>query len=137
MTATTNGKDLRRCPGVRTDGSACDTPGQMLLDSGFCWTHDPDVTDGERKAAQQRGGMRQARKARKGLDPSELPELNSPEAAATWAATISLAIATGELPADQGRVALHGVALWLKAHSEGQVADRLKRLEQRLMKGRS
>ena len=85
----------RRCGGTNGDGSPCNSP--FVLPSGFCISHDPDK-EHERKAAQQRGGMRTASRKRKGLNPADLPPLETLEDAQKWSAVIAKAVATGFSP---------------------------------------
>jgi len=124
----------RRCRALNQDGTPCRASPQWLGDSGLCLAHDPD-REAERQHARTLGGLRTGARRRKGLNPSDLPPLRTPQDAKAWAARIATAVATGELSGQQGRVSLAAVKLWLEAHDAEEVAERLARVEAQV-KGR-
>jgi hypothetical protein len=106
----------------------------MILESGYCFSHDPGAAT-ERTAARTLGGVRTASRKRRGLDPSELPPLESLEDAERWSAVIAKNVATGALSSAQARAVMHALSLFLKAREAVAFSDRLKTLEA-LVKGR-
>lgn len=118
-----------QCAGTNADGSPCRVPSEMVLDSGYCYAHDPDLEE-QRKAVRQRGGMTQALKSRRGLDPSELPELRTPEDAQLFASVLAQAVATGRLSSAQATAATRALAQWLSSRDLHVRESRLTKIEE-------
>jgi len=119
----------RSCRGERADGTACRAPGNLVdPETGFCPSHDPKKREKVLEAARK-GGKATARKLkRKGLDPDELPPLDSPQAAERWLEEIGRAVSTGRLGHHEATAAVRAVREWLRAHSEGEVAEEVEEL---------
>ena len=64
----------------------------------------------------------------KGLDPSELPPLRSPQDAERWAEIVGRAVSEKRLTHSEGRAIASLLREFLKAHSEGKVAGRVEKL---------
>lgn len=130
----TDAPSARRCAGL-TGGEPCRVPPEMLRPGAdgawWCWSHDP-ANAHQRNAAATRGGLTTKLRARRGLDPEELPPLDSHENAEKWAATIAEAVATGRLSSAQGSTALRAVAEWRACHDAGRLVQRLAALEAKL-----
>ena len=125
------------CPATNADGTPCKVPPEMLLDSGFCYGHDPDLEE-QRKAVRSRGGLTTRLKARRGLDPGELGALDTPEDALRWSRVLAEACATGRLSAGQATAAGRLLQSWLssrelhvKETSLRELAADVRRLEGR------
>lgn len=125
-----------QCQHVKDDGSQCGTA-FGLSDAGLCFGHDPE-REAERKAAKRAGAAAVQAKAQKqkGLDPDELPPLDSHEAAETWADTIGRAAASGRIGSGAANAGLRAVKLWVEAHDAGQVSERLEALTDALSEWR-
>jgi len=129
----------RQCAGTNADGSPCRAPAELLLESGYCWTHDPDVPEAEKIAAKRNGGATMRLKARRGLDPEELGELQTPEDALRWAFVIARAGATGRLSAGAVTAVRGALSVWVAARDLHiketeltKLAATVKRLEGKL-----
>jgi len=107
------------------DGTPCGTSSELILPSGFCFSHDPHRAL-DRSAAGTRAGYVSASRRRRGID---VGELNSPADAKRITARLVVAIAAGELPAAQGRAALVAVKEWLHAFDLDELERRLAELE--------
>jgi hypothetical protein len=114
--------------------TGCGVDAQLLrasADGGlWCFAHDPsEDAERERDVARKRGGRVTGRRTKRGLDPDDLPPLDSPQAAARWAEIIGRATATGLLSASAAQSALRAVSEWRAAYAAGEMAERLERLE--------
>jgi len=118
----------KRCLGVNQDGTPCRTGEELLLPTGYCFGHDPHRAL-DRSAAGTLGGVKAGAKRRRGLDPDRIGELNTPADAKRITALLTVASATGELPAPQARAALVAVQAWLKAYDMDELEQRLADLE--------
>ena len=114
--ATDDERETRRCPGTTVAGEPCRVPSEMLLDSGWCLLHDP-ARGAERSANATAGGNKTAKRMRKGI---EVGDLNTPDDATRITARLAVALASGELPAAQGRAALVAVQAWLRSWENAQ-----------------
>ena len=47
-----------RCSFIKPDGTQCNA--NAMSDSTFCYTHNPDISDEEKREAKQRGGQARA-----------------------------------------------------------------------------
>ena len=47
-----------RCSFIKPDGTQCNA--NAMSDSTFCYAHNPDISDGEKREAKQRGGQARA-----------------------------------------------------------------------------
>ena len=121
-----------RCRGVKTDGTSCRVPANLVRDDGYCDSHMPGAGE-EMVRRARKGGKATARKNRQpGLESEELPPLTSPEVAEIWLERIARAVATGGLPHNDARAATSALQQWLKAHEVGRMAERLEILREQL-----
>src|SRR2546422_5237052 len=92
------------------------------MDDGFCFSHSPSVRPEARSLAGALGGIKSSAKRRKGIDVGELKDAGD---AKRITARLVVAIAGGELPAAQGRAALDALQVWLRAHEQDELEQRL------------
>jgi hypothetical protein len=122
----------RHCAGM-TDEGPCNAPPGFVREDGYCLRHSPDPeAKALAMAASIRGGVTTRAKHKPGLDPDELPPLDSPAAAEAWCEQIGRAVATGRLPASQAQAAMRAVSEWRAAHEAGALRERLEELERRV-----
>jgi hypothetical protein len=78
----------------------------------------------------KRLGLRGGMKARgpRGLDPGDLPALDTPEAAARWLDVVARAVATGRLGYREGVAIVRALDVFLKAHDHGVVSQEVAEL---------
>ena len=117
----------RRCLGVNQDGTACGAPSAVIMDDGYCFSHSPSVRPEARSLAGALGGVKAMAKRRRGID---VGELKTPSDATRILARLTVAIAAGELPADQGRAALVGLQAWTKAFEVEQAEREIAAIEE-------
>jgi hypothetical protein len=85
------------------------------------------VREDARRSARL-GGFRTGRRAQRGIDPDELPALNSPEAAQQWAEIIGRAVASGRLAASAGNTVRCLLSEYLSATEVRAMQERLAQL---------
>lgn len=116
---------MAQCRGRKADGRPCGAPGSLVKEDGFCSAHGPGaaarMADRGRKGAT---AMRRKWKAR-GLEPGELPPLQTPHDAQHALETIVHAAAEGRLPQRQADATTRAVREWLRAYEAGVVAHRM------------
>ncbi len=117
--------DEKRCLGTNQDGSECSTGSALLLPSGFCFAHDP-ARGLDRSVAGTLGNLKSNAKRRRGID---VGSLETAADAKRISAKLVIAIAAGELPADQGRTALAALREWRQAYEADELEQRLAELE--------
>lgn len=116
--------DERRC---REAG--CGVLPQLILPSGWCYSHDPDLAE-ERAERSRRGGeMTRRRYQGKQLPPDEIGELEDSEDAKRILHLVATAVAGGRLSASQGSAIERLVRTWLSANTAHLSETRLKQLE--------
>lgn len=121
------------CQATKADGSRCNAPGRFIdPETGLCPAHKPGAS--ERLSEFGRKGAEAAKQARRGegLDPDELPVLDSPQAAERWAEVVGRAVATGKLTHAQGKAISSLLREWRQSHEAGNVRDRIERLQEQL-----
>lgn len=123
----------RRCRGTTASGEPCGVGPELVLPSGFCFSHDA-TRRSEHKAGAALGGIKSMAKRRRGLDPDTLGKLETAADAQRITALLTLALATGELPAPAGRAALVAITAWLRAHDLNELERRLVELEREARK---
>jgi membrane-bound ClpP family serine protease len=73
-----------------------------------------------------------ASRARGGLEPNELPLLDSPRAAEVWLETVGRATATGRLSHRDADAVTRAVREWLRAHAEGATSEKVAELAEKV-----
>lgn len=128
--------DQPKCGTIKDDGTPCRS-WVACERCEKCWSH-CDHREEERREAQRRGAATTNSRAREGegLAPSELPPLDSHEAAETWTDAIGRAAATGRLSASAAQAALRAVREWRESRDAGQVSERLEALTDALAEWR-
>jgi len=122
----------RRCLGANQNGEPCGVGPELVLDDGYCFSHSPRPGRAEKQsAAGTLGAIKAAARRRKGLDPDKLGALETAADAMRITALLTLALATGELPAAAGRAALVGLQAWLQARDQDEMERRIAELEAR------
>lgn len=138
------GEISKACAGRTADGAPCGTPVHLLRwdevdECWWCFSHDPSLAD-ERELARRKGGLRLTGRLKRFtyLDASDLPgDLDSPEQAALWAATIAKALAFGRLSSNAGHAALKAIESFLRAHEATDLTARLTALEHKVVEDES
>lgn len=121
---------MPHCRAKNVDGSPCRAPERLVnAETGFCWTH--SVPREERLRAARRGGETARARARK-LVPSDLPDLDSPEAALAWTDAIGRAVAVGGLSGSQAQAALRAVSEFLKAFDALETQEQVRELRRQV-----
>ena len=123
--AATVADEPRRCRGTTQAGEPCGVGPELVLPSGFCFSHDA-ARRSELKAGATLGGIKSMAGRRKGID---VGALNDAGDAKRITARLVVAIAAGELPAAQGRAALAALDAWLKSHDMHELEQRIAELE--------
>ena len=112
-----------KCQGQKADGTACGALPHLLDENSLCPAHRP----GARETMAERGrlgGLATKRKAASpGLDPNELPSLQTHQDAQAWLEIIGRAVATGRLSDRQAQAAIRAVSEWVKAEGERATAE--------------
>ncbi len=124
----TDEQEPRRCLGRNADGTPCGVGPALVLDSGYCFSHDA-TRRSEHKAGAALGGLTSAIRRRKGID---VGALETAADAKRICGRLVVAIAAGELPAPQGRAALAALETWLRAHEQDELERRLAEQEREL-----
>ena len=77
----------------------------------------------------QRGAESRAKKYElDGLDPDELPTLDTPQAAEFWCDVVGRAVVVGRIGHNEAKAALRAVREWRESHESGAVTERLEQL---------
>jgi len=63
-----------QCSFIKPDGTQCNA--NAMSDSTFCYTHNPDISDEEKREAKQRGGQNRAVAISEPLPPLAIVEPN-------------------------------------------------------------
>lgn len=126
------------CGAEKKDGEGTCSIDFGLCDChGLCFAHSPCRQE-ELHEARSKGAAVTAAKREEGagLAPSELPPLDSHEAAEVWTDSIGRAAATGRLSASAAQAALRAVREWRESRDAGQVSERLEALTDALAEWR-
>lgn len=121
----------RTCSATKDDGTPCGAPPELVdPDTGLCPSHAPDAA--ERLSKQgKKGAAATAKKLRgEGLDPDDLPPLDSPQAAERWLEAVGRAVATGELSHNAGKAVARLVREFLRARDAGAVTEEIEELRE-------
>lgn len=115
------------CRGTRDDGEPCRSP--VVGPDGFCPAH----RDGGRERvaeAARKGGEATARRhgGGGGLDPDDLPPLNTPDNAETWLEVTARAVSTGKIGHNEGRTVVRAVREWVRVRDAGKLTERVDEL---------
>lgn len=87
-------------------------------------------------ALGKKGGAatKRAWDAERGVDPDELPPLETHEAAEVWLDVVGRAVVTGRLESKRAQACVRAVQTFLDARAERLQADRLRELREKLEK---
>lgn len=122
----------RQCRGTNSEGQPCGAPPAVVGDDGWCDAHRPGSGRSEMSKRGQRGGLAAtARNRSPGLDPDDLPPLDSYEAAKVWCERVGRAVATGRLGRSEGNTILKAVRAWNSSEEHRAAAEALEELERR------
>lgn len=123
------------CRATNADGEPCESP--VVGPDGYCPAHRPDGGSEHMSELGKRGAESTANKLRSdGIDPDELPDLDSPSAAETWCDVVGRAVVVGRIGHNEAKAALRAVREWRESHETGQLSDRLGALEEALAEWR-
>lgn len=119
------------CGGENKRGKPCGAPPELVGPDGYCEAHRPGGS-AEMRRRGQRGGYASTARGRSpgGLDPEELPPLDSHEAAQEWAEVVGRAVAEGRLGKSEGNTILRAVKEWGRADIDRRTAKALKAAEE-------
>lgn len=127
----------RSCRATKADGTPCASPARLVdPSSGFCPSHDPAKREMLMEAASMGGKAATRNRKAKGLDPDDLPPLDSYEAAETWTHVIGRAAALGTISSSAANAALRAVKEWREARDGGRISERLEALEKAMLRWR-
>lgn len=125
----------RTCGGTNADGAPCKSP--VVGPGGYCPAHRPGGQEEMRRRARRGAEVANAERTPPGLEPDELPPLESHADAKRWLETVGRAVATGRLTDRAGQAVIRAVSEWVKAH-EGEltalVVDELQEEVERLQR---
>lgn len=122
-----------RCRATNARGEPCGAPARLVdAETRLCASHDPECRERMREAARRGGEATARRLTRPGLDPEELPPLETPQDAARRLDLIARAVGTGRLGHAEGRSMTSAVREWLRAFEAGDVAERMEELRAQL-----
>lgn len=117
-------QEERRC-----QKEGCNTPPYWIGESGWCRAHDPALAEQRIRDGQKGAEAANAKKRRGKLDLDDLPDLDSPKAAAEWCNLIGLATATGTLTSSRAQALMRVVSEWRKAFDSEQNEKRIRALQ--------
>lgn len=123
----------RSCTAKNAAGEPCGAPSNVVDPrTGLCPAHSEGGRERIREAARK-GGQAKARKERaSGVDIKRHWRLDSYEAAERWLDRILKAVLAGQITHSQARSAVRAVEAWMKAREQGQEAERLEELEEKV-----
>lgn len=122
----------RTCNGTNDAGDPCGAPPAVVGDDGWCDAHRPGSGKSEMSKRGQRGGLAATAKNRSpGLDPDDLPPLDSPEAAKQWAEIVGRNVASGRLGRSEGNTILKAISRWLSAEEHREAKEALEEMKRR------
>lgn len=111
---------------IEKTGKWCKGP--AVLESGFCFRHDP-VQKEVALLASQKGGFN------RGVSPLQLGEevsINSPEEVKAFLSKVINAIWTGKASPAVGTTMGFLTRVWLDANDKSELQDRLKKVEEKI-----
>jgi hypothetical protein len=122
-----------RCRATKAAGEPCGASPQLIGEDGFCPAHRPGARE-RLSEAGRKGAEATARKwrGRSGLEPGELPELNTPHDAQAALDIVAHAAAEGRLPQRQADATTRAVREWLRAWEAGAVAEQIAQLQRKV-----
>jgi len=120
-----------QCEFIKPDGTQCNA--NAMRDSEYCYTHNPDISDEEKREAKQRGGQARALTI---ADP--LPDLpiNEPNDAVLLIVDTISRVRSGELDIRTANCLFIGSDKLLKAFEVSKLNDKAEFLDQVILKKR-
>ncbi|HPL56506.1 MAG TPA: hypothetical protein PLC05_03400, partial [bacterium] len=117
-------KRKMKCKFIKPDGTQCNANAMSGLD--YCWTHNPDISDEEKREAKQRGGQ-----ARALTIANPLPELpiNEPNDAVLLIVDTINRVRSGELDIKTANCLGFLTDKLLKAFEVSKLNDRVEIIE--------
>jgi hypothetical protein len=116
-----------RCKHIKPDGEQCNANAMRGLD--YCYTHNPDISDEEKREAKQRGGQNRAVAISEPLPPLAIAEPN--DAVLLIVDTINR-VRSGELDIRVANCLGFLTDKLLKAFEVSQTNDKLEKIERLL-----
>ena len=124
---------MAQCKAIKPDGERCRAPEHLVDPStGLCLSHAPGASERLAEAGRKGAEATRRRFQRTGLDPEELPLLDSPESAELWLENIGRAVSTGRLGHNEAKAAVSAIREWLRAHEASAVSERVEKLKRQL-----
>ena len=120
-------KRKMKCKFIKPDGTQCNANAMSGLD--YCWTHNPDISDEEKREAKQRGGQARALTIANPLPALPITEPN--DAVLLIVDTINR-VRSGELDIKTANCLGFLTDKLLKAFEASQTNDKLERIERLL-----
>ncbi len=121
---------MAHCRGTKADGTPCNAPPSLVKEDGYCSAHGPGAAT--RMADRGRKGAARKWRGRGGLEPGELPELNTPHDAQAALDIVAHAAAEGRLPQRQADATTRAVREWLRAWEAGALAEQVAQLQRKV-----
>ena len=116
-----------KCKFIKPDGTQCNANAMSGLD--YCWTHNPDISDEEKREAKQRGGQARALTIANPLP--ALPIIEPNDAVLLIVDTINR-VRAGKLDIRTANCLGFLTDKLLKAFEASQTNDKLERIERLL-----
>jgi hypothetical protein len=127
------------CKEKTKEGKPCGSPERFVdPETGLCPAHSPGASARLSMAGRLGGSVAAAKRRGQGLDPDELPALDSHAAAMQWLEIIGRAVVSGRLSDKDANAAVKALEAWMRAEAgraqDEEVAELRERLEE-LRKG--
>lgn len=128
------------CRATKADGSACGAPPRVVdPDTGLCPAHGPDASQ-RMSAIGRKGAEASAQRFRRGgLDPDDLPPLETHEDAKRWLELLARGVATSDIDRDIAAETPRLVKGWMRAYDaetldewKDDIEDTIAALQRRL-----
>lgn len=113
----------RKCAGMKSDGSPCGAPANLIGEDGFCDAHRPGGRE-ELRERGRRGGYVSTSPRKADVD---LPELRAPEDVAIASERIAQAVADGSLSASKANALRRLLQTWMEAHETVEANEAKRR----------
>jgi len=121
-----------KCEFIKPDGTKCEA--HAIKDSEFCYFHDPNISDEEKREAQSNGGKTKALTLKKPLPNLPIAE---PEDAVLLVADTIKRVRAGELDIRTANCLFIGTNALIKAFELARLNDKAEFIERVLSKGKT
>lgn len=118
-----------KCEFIKPDGAQCNA--NAMSDSDSCYTHNPDISDEEKREAKQRGGQARALTV---ANPLPAMEINNPNDAVLLVVDTINRVRAGELDVRTANCLGFLTDKLLKAFEVSKLNDRVEVIEAIILK---